>query len=92
MYGLAESGSALHAGLPFVLLHQATFSASLADHRHPWLICVHEHTFTTIIYFEPSLAGWAGRWASLVTNLSLTAEGADHLIPLMSTLKVGWVG
>jgi hypothetical protein len=57
MHGLAEGGSAIVTGFPFVLLHQATLHASLAGHRHPWIIRVYEHTFPPIIDLKSSFAG-----------------------------------
>ena len=73
-----ERGYAVKASLSFILLHQTTNCAYLSVHRHPWPIRVHEHTLTSVIDLKPSLTGWADSWASYVTNLSFTAEGADH--------------
>jgi len=78
MYRFVENRPAVNAGTSFVLLHQATLCADLAEHWHPWIIRVHEHTFPPIIDLEPSLAGWADSWSGIVTYFSLSAEGADH--------------
>ena len=89
MHGLAESGPAENAGLPFVLLHQAALCAYLAEHRQPWSIRVHEHALSPIIDLKPSLAGWADSRAGIVTDFGLSAEWADHLIPLASVSIIG---
>jgi len=89
MHGSVESGPAVNAGPPFVLLHQPALCASLAEHRQPWIISVHEYTWTPVIDLKPSRAGWAGRRAGLVTYFGLSAEWADHLIPLASVSIIG---
>lgn len=80
MHGPVESGPSVNAGLPFVLLRQTALHANLAEHRHHWLIRVHEHTLTPIIDLKPSLAGWADSRTGYVAYLSFTAEGADHFL------------
>lgn len=89
MHGSAEGGSAVHAGIPLVLLDQATRCAYLTEHRYPWFVCVHEHTLTPIIDLKPSLAGWACRWTGVIAFFSFPAEGADHWFALVSALIVG---
>ena len=78
MNGFVESGPTVNAGIPFVLLHQAARCAYLAEHRHPWIIRVHEHTFPPVIDLKPSRTGWADNGAGYVTDFSLSAEWADH--------------
>jgi len=89
MRALVERGPAIATGIPPGLLHQTTLHASLAEHRHHWLIRIHEHTLTTIIDLKPSLAGWADSRTGLETDFGLSAEWADHLIPLASVSIIG---
>jgi len=84
-----QSHPAIATGLPFVLLDQATLCADLAEHRHPWIVRVHEHTLTPVIDLKSSLTGWADSRAGLETDFRLSAKGADHLIPLASVSIIG---
>ena len=68
----------MDADSPIDLLNQTALRAYLPVDRYPWIIRIHEHAFTSVINFKASFTGWAGDWSGLVSNISLSTEGANH--------------